>query len=970
MLKSLVIFGLLILSAFWVHAQETEPLVFGKIIEKNFTKPDVQRFKLTLKANQFARVEVQQKGVSVNFDILDAKENQLIRVVRPLNAFGRKIASVLAEEDAEFYLQISLLNPESSQNNPYSIKIAELRDAKSTDKLQIETEKSFMQFASEYVPIAERLNYFQKFEEVVAAFEQTQGYWYQSLALLSLGRAYALHNDRKKAIGYYERSLMLQKTRNITDPNFAALAHFYIGIAYNFIGEPQLALDYLQKALAIEKSIGNKSRESDVLTSIGTVYFDTGSYQKALSYYEQAVSAVEKPSWRTRRNVGITHAALGDYDKALEAFKLALPNLDFDKPRFQGNFSFLRWLAWIYTKQGKYDKAKVFYEGVLQVYRERGIENDAAVALTGLGNVYHKLGESDKALSALREAIPLREKGKDAICEALTRYYIAKIQTDKGNLNEALNEIDKTINLTENLREKIISEEARIEYLSSVFDYYELYIEILFRLHKKNPAGKYDAKALQISEKVRARSIIELLNFSDTDIKSGVSPELLKKERELQTRINELARSKTEPENQNRNENYDQTLNKLFDEVSEIRTAIRRQNPQYASLTQNLPPVNLDDLQNKILDSETVLLEYKLGKERSFVWTVTANSFAMYELPKQDIISAKAKEYYSLITARNLKNTDADRQTRLKAAEEKLPLVAKELSDLILAPVAKDLKKKRIVIVADGSLQYIPFSALPLNDKYLVESAEILTVPSATFLSELRKRETVNEASKKLLAVIADPVFDRNDSRISITQKASKREESLPRLLFSRQEANAIAAIVPKNELFLALDFNANKLTATDENLANYRIVHFATHGVLDSEHPELSGLVFSMHDQKGNPQNGFLRLHEIYNLKLPADLVVLSGCQTGLGKKVRGEGLIGLTRGFMYAGASRVAASLWQIDDSATAELMKLFYQAMLKEKQTPAQALRRAKLQMLAQKRWQNPYFWASFTIQGDWR
>jgi len=152
--------------------------------------------------------------------------------------------------------------------------------------------------------------------------------------------------------------------------------------------------------------------------------------------------------------------------------------------------------------------------------------------------------------------------------------------------------------------------------------------------------------------------------------------------------------------------------------------------------------------------------------------------------------------------------------------------------------------------------------------------------------------------------------------------------------------------------------------------LARYRVVHFATHGLLDSERPELSGIVLSLVDQKGRPQNGFLRLHEVYNLSLPADLVVLSACQTALGREIKGEGIVGLTRGFMYAGAGRVSASLWKVDDAGTAELMRRFYAHMLKENMPAAAALRAAQVEMAGRGLYRSPYFWAAFVIQGDWK
>jgi CHAT domain-containing protein len=207
-------------------------------------------------------------------------------------------------------------------------------------------------------------------------------------------------------------------------------------------------------------------------------------------------------------------------------------------------------------------------------------------------------------------------------------------------------------------------------------------------------------------------------------------------------------------------------------------------------------------------------------------------------------------------------------------------------------------------------------------------------------------------------------------SRSASDVRPSKDILRFERLPFTREEAASIIAMADANSGLEALDFRASRATATDAALAQYRMIHFATHGLLDSEHPELSGLVFSLVDQSGRPMNGFLDLEDIYNLKLNADLVVLSACETGLGKDIKGEGLVGLTRGFMYAGTSRVVASLWKVDDVATAELMKRFYRFMLQDRLAPAAALREAQLRMATQKRWADPYYWAGFVIQGEWR
>jgi CHAT domain-containing protein len=233
--------------------------------------------------------------------------------------------------------------------------------------------------------------------------------------------------------------------------------------------------------------------------------------------------------------------------------------------------------------------------------------------------------------------------------------------------------------------------------------------------------------------------------------------------------------------------------------------------------------------------------------------------------------------------------------------------------------------------------------------------------------------------------VLADPVFERTDSRVNVAAEqaalpaafsairdsVSPGANDIPRLLASRKEAEEIMAVTPSGEGFVATDFDAGRTITSTGVLGQYRIVQFATHGVVNTQHPELSGSILSVVDRDGESVDGFLQLHDIYNLDLSqTQLVVLSACRTALGKEVKGEGLMGLTRGFMYAGSKSVIASLWKVDDRATAELMKHFYHAMFDEGLPPSAALRKAKETMWRQPRWRAPYFWAAFVLQGEYQ
>jgi CHAT domain-containing protein len=375
---------------------------------------------------------------------------------------------------------------------------------------------------------------------------------------------------------------------------------------------------------------------------------------------------------------------------------------------------------------------------------------------------------------------------------------------------------------------------------------------------------------------------------------------------------------------------------------------------------------------------------------------VSNDSLQVFALPRRAEIEAAARRVYNLLTLRNA--APGKVVTDAEATKKQYERAVKRLSEMVVGPVAPLLRDKRLVVVADGALQFVPFAALPMPGMRgtavpLIVTNEVVNLPSASVLAELRRQETGRAKANKTVAIFADPVFDASDERLgrgvvghatptSAFVRADLRTSTrdlgltrggkpyLSRLLYTRNEANAVMAVAPPGKAMLALDFEANRPTATSAALVKYRIIHFATHGILNNRHPELSGLVLSLVDKNGRAQDGFLKLQDIYNLRLPVELVVLSGCQTALGEQINGEGLIGLTRGFMYAGASRVVASLWSVSDVATASLMADFYRAMQHDGMRPAAALRAAQIQMWKQKHWNSPYYWAAFQIQGDWR
>ncbi len=414
-------------------------------------------------------------------------------------------------------------------------------------------------------------------------------------------------------------------------------------------------------------------------------------------------------------------------------------------------------------------------------------------------------------------------------------------------------------------------------------------------------------------------------------------------------------------------------LDAILHQLERVEAEIRRASPRYADLTRprTLAAAEIQTL----LDPETAFLEYALGEERSFLWWITPSEVAAFELPGRAEIEAAARRLHRQLSA-------TERQDRRQQAA-----AAAELQRMLLAPVADRLGDRRLVVVADGALHYLPFAALPAADsgEPLLAGHEIVHLPSASVLAAQRRELAARPAAPRWLAVVADPVFTRDDPRFpaaappprrrgAVAQTALLRSASsrpgFRRLPGSAREAESIAALAPPGEVLMALGFEASRPAVLGDRLRPYRVVHFATHGVIDAETPRLSGLVLSLFDSQGWPQEGFLRLHDLYDLELGSEMVVLSGCQTALGREIRGEGLVGLTRGFMYAGAPRVVASLWQVEDRATAELMTRFYRSMAADGLRPAAALRSAQLSLRRERRWKDPYYWAGFVLMGEWR
>ncbi|AFZ56635.1 CHAT domain-containing protein [Anabaena cylindrica FACHB-243] len=800
-----------------------------------------------------------------------------------------------------------------------------------------------------------------------------------------IGRVYNLLGEEYEALTFLNQALILiQKINNKKDE---ATALNNIGKIYSHLGDKQKALEYYHQALPLRRAAGDKRGEAITINNIGLVYSYLGEKKKALEYYHQALPLMQQTNNQdgeaaTLNYIGRVYSYLGEKQKALAFFEKALP-LTKQTGNRGSEAATLNNIALTYSNLGNNSKALEYYQQALFLREAVSDISGKAITLTGMGKVYANLGDDNKAMAYYQQALPLRQAVGDKEGEANTLFNIADLERDRGNLQAALIQIEAAIQIIEDLRTNIASKLLRAFYFATQHKVYAFYIDLLMQLHKQQPAKGYDAIALQASESTRARSLLELLAEAKVDIRQGVDPNLLAAESNLRKKFDAVEQQRLDLLNSQHTQKQIQLIETeiaaLIDQYRELKAKIRTSSPRYAALTQP-QPLKLTEIQQQVLDKDTLLLQYFLGEKRSYLWVISKTNISSYELPNRTQIEAAAQKFSVALTAPSQRNNFVQ-----------IAKAATPLTQMLLPPAATISQHKRLVIVSDGALQYLPFGALTTSSNYepLLLKHEIISLPSASTLAIIRREHQGRKLPPKKLAVIADPVFSQSDERLTVkktplsqlsptnnintlalNRSVNNYSVKFDRLRFTRKEADKILELVPEDQRLQVLGFAANRDFVTSNQLSQYQIVHFATHGIINNQRPELSGVVLSLFDEQGKPQNGFLRLLDFYNLYLPVELVVLSACQTGWGENIRGEGLVGLTTAFMYAGSPRVIMSLWSVDDEGTSILMQKFYQKMLKENLKPASALRQSQIEMWQEQKWNSPFYWAAFMLQGEWR
>jgi CHAT domain-containing protein len=693
------------------------------------------------------------------------------------------------------------------------------------------------------------------------------------------------------------------------------------------------------------------------------------------------------------------HQRMGNHEQALAYYQRSR-TLSRTAKKVRNEANALSEIAMVYASQGRRHQAANQHRRAQEFYQSIGDRRGQAIALNNYGDFLLRGSQNQEALNTFRDALRLSEEVDDKYIRVTTLYNLAHAHQALGNYEAGLDFIEQAIRLSEELRANVGSLDARASYFSGVKMYYDLSRDILMQLDRAHPGEDYATRAFFISEESRARSLLDSVKESQVQLHEGATVELLRHEREVIGTFRLLAEQNYDLSLSNRRDAAEvaevaNRMDQLRAEYQEIQAELRAQTKQ--SSVAQLELKDLKHIQKELQAANAILLEYSLGDERSYLWAIASDSVHSYELPARKELEGVVREAYESVTARqNLDAGDGDYPRKIAAADNHYLEKAAQLSQMLVGPVAEQLGTKRLIVVTEGALQYVPFEALPVpgtvptaleTPSFLIQSNEIVVLPSMSTLMIMRASRIHSASPGRIVAVIADPVFSPGDERVqsgelssSVAQAASSPlPEETPaallraggpgRLAHASEEADVISEAAPWGTTMVAKGFDATRETAMSPRIGEYQIVHFATHGFLDSEHPELSSLVLSKVDQHGVKMSGLLTFPDIYSLDLSAELIVLSACQTALGKEIKGEGLVGLSHSFMSAGAKSVVASLWKVDDRATFVLMSDFYQSMLSRGVPPVAALRAAKLKMLQDKSLSAPYYWAGFVFQGDY-
>lgn len=787
----------------------------------------------------------------------------------------------------------------------------------------------------------------------------------QAEILTGIASIYRDRGEGDKALELYAQALDL--SRKVQDQ--VAEAYVLHNMAHTYVGQGdfQKALDLYAAARALAQTFGDRPLEAWLLYSLGATSLHLGDTDRALKYYELSLQIYREAggkAWEAYvlRDIGWVYQVLEKPEMALEQYSKAYA-VSREAENRRGEAMSLYGMGRANIDLKRPAEAVGFLDQALARYRDTEDAIGEINCLLDLGRAYEALGENTKALAHLQRAVELSRQHKALMTQASAQAALAKFNRSVGNLAAASTAIEEALKIIESVRPKVASQRQRVSFFASRRDYYDFYIDLQMQLHKEDPAGSHLTAAMAASERARARALLDILSEGKVDLRHGVDPELKKREEEVANRITLLQNQFLDNLSLggSRAARIETDLDRAEQEQEEIEWQIKRDHPRYASIQapEILPPERIQ----RMLDGRSAFLEYSVGRESSYLFVATADRLQGYRLPAVNELAEKVDNLRALIQEPGRRN-----QARFVEA-------AHRLYELLIAPAEGMLQhKSRLIISPDGPLLLLSFEALLTSSEmppgggyedlaYLIRERSISYIPSASVFAELGSSgQAARRAMSPELSFLgfADP-----DYKSAASGESSERElspiglASLRPLPGSRREVEQVAGLFARGLAKTYFDGEVVKdKIRNNSEVSRAERIHFAVHGFLNESRPELSGLVLS---------DGLLSMDEIFNLELNADLVVLSACETALGQNVKGEGLIGISRALLYAGAAGVVVSLWQVADDSTPEFMLNFYRE-LNRSGDKAGALRLAKLKFIGEANNAHPYYWAPFILIGQ--
>jgi CHAT domain-containing protein/tetratricopeptide (TPR) repeat protein len=839
----------------------------------------------------------------------------------------------------------------------------------------------------------------QAHRRALALYERVDDPLGRALVLHNLGATRYSQNALEEALALYRESVALRREHG--DVALTASTLNNSATIHSLRGRPDLALDTHREALDVALAYDNRVGEGYALLGMGAQSYQLGEVQSAIGYLKGAATVFQTLGDNSglgyaRHTLGVAYLALGHDTDAVTVLENVVP-LRQDDPARLGTT--LQSLGGAYRMRGELDRAREAIEQALALKRQAGDRYGEAATLRSLAGVELDAGRPEQARAHAQRALELsrdvdRQSGValsvvllsrvsdsrpdqrlraeldtalelalavgDPQLEAAIRAEHARVLLLANALSDARAQVDAAVAAVERVRSAVASLDLRATYMARQADLLDLQVEILLASHRRAPSEGFDRAAFEAADRLRGRRLLDALGDAMVpDARnSPVRGRELVLERDVNVAARALERTTASPgaDTTTLQADLDARLLALREFRADARTQLpwRREGaaPDLAALQRDLP-------------ADTTLLAYWMGSVHAVAWVVTPARVALVDLPPADRIRRAVRTTYTALA-----DDEADTTARLQ-----------QLAQLVLHPVEPFLTTSRLAVVLDATLEFAPLAALPLTDgdMPLVTRYDLMRLPTATWLPDLARQERRSTAGTGTrIAVVADPVFSVADRRLStgpiLTASIGPRSDTISgvdagvapaRLAFSRLEADAIAAVAPAATVLR--DFDATKSALQMLALDGIDVLHFATHAEQHALRPELSSVILSLVDADGRPQDGRMRLHEVVGLPLTGQLVVLSACQTVIGPGLRGDGLQGLARGFLQAGASMVVASLWDVDDRATMVLMRHFYQALVGEGRSPSGALAHAQRLMQSNERWQHPRYWAGFVAVG---